>query len=109
MNDEIVRKDIERNKAYGSIKERIDSIDIFRRKFIDDPFTEVILVNKTDNRNSMRLNLVFKDERRSRKIIIGLRKIHDSVYVPVTLFVTKNRNFDYAHSKRIKMDELSWF
>lgn len=109
MNDEIVRKDIERNKAYGSIKERIDSIDIFRRKFIDDPFTEVILVNKTDNRNSMRLNLVFKDERRSRKIIIGLRKIHDSVYVPVTLFVTKNRNFDYYHSKRIKMDELSWF
>lgn len=109
---EITLAKVKRNQNYGAIKERISNIDFLREKFIDDPFTSCILVADSDSRNTMRLELVFKGQRNSRKLILGLRRIDKEVtplvFAPVTFFVTKSKNFDYSHSRRIQIDDFNW-
>ena len=108
LKGDITLKKVKRNKNYGLIKERIANIDFLREGFIDDPFKTCILVSKYDNRNQMRLDLVFNGERRSRKLVLGLRRIGPDIYAPVTFFVTKNKAFDYKHSKRIAVNDFKW-
>lgn len=111
---EITLAKLKRNKNYGYIKERIGNIDFLREGFIDSPFESCIFVSKIDNENTMHLDLVFKRERNSRRIVLGLRRTNTGkdmpaiVFTPVTFFVTKAKYFDYAHSKIIKITDATW-
>lgn len=109
---EITLAKVKKNQHYGEIKDRIRNIDFLREGFIDTPFESCILVAKTDNQNSMRLDLVFKGNRNSRKLVIGLRRVDKElqplVFAPVTFFVTKSKYFDYTHSKRIEIKDFKW-
>lgn len=109
---EITLAKLKRNQHYGEIKDRIGNIDFLREGFIDAPFKTCILVAKTDNQNSMRLDLVFKGNRNSRKLVVGLRRVDKElqpvVFAPVTFFVTKSKYFDYRHSKRIEIVGFEW-
>ena len=70
----------------------------------------MIQVSKVDSDNRMRLDLVFNGHCRNRKLVIGLRRSKEDseIFRPVTFFVTKNKKFDYLHSRRVEVTNMLW-
>lgn len=96
------------NSKFGLIKQRLEYFPHINDVFMNGVVTNLILVSPADNMNSMNLDIVFSIDGVHRKMRLGLRKIHDSVYAPVTFFVVRSRQIDYQHSKRVGFSIDQW-
>lgn len=107
---EITLEKIKRHQNFSLIKERIENFDFVIQTFSTPSHSFVIQVSKVDSDNRMRLDLVFNGHRRNRKLVIGLRRSKEDseIFRPVTFFVTKNKKFDYLHSRRVEVTNMLW-
>lgn len=108
-SDSIVLSALKHNKNYGQIKDRVKYFSEIDAVLKLDANVQAIVISPADSQNSMRLDLVFQHVKSHRRLTLGLRRIQDNIFVPVTFLVRQDRNIDYPHSKRISYKVDAWY
>lgn len=90
---------------YNDVIERISLYE-----FIGDIFyskiTSCCIVAKNLSKNTMKLDVIFFEDKNKRSAVLGLRRDKSGVFKPVTLHFTSAKK--YAKVRKTDVKEMKW-
>ena len=103
IKGKITYKIIKSHDDFGLIKDRIKFFPVLDEIIKNDEVEQYIIVSEYDNRNRMKLDIVFQMNKYHRYLILGVRKKEGSFYL-TTFFVSRKEQ--YLHSKRHQITKI---
>ncbi|EGO8492625.1 TPA: hypothetical protein IU076_000542 [Enterococcus faecalis] len=103
-NKAITYKHLQRHRNFGLIKDRVELFEFILEIFLEGYNDSVIYVSEADRfGSSMKLDIAFSHPHKNKILTLGLREISNSVYAPVTFYVSKSNRPIFPKSKRAKI------
>lgn len=101
-------KMLQKHNDYGDMKDRLDHFSFIDKVFIREEIKECVQVSSADKKNRMKLDIVFLEDDTEKVMTLGIRKVYNGIYIPVTFYVSRNKKGQYEKSKRATIKKLIW-
>ncbi|CJY92424.1 membrane associated protein [Streptococcus pseudopneumoniae] len=100
-----ILEEYKNNPMYNDIIERI-SLYSFIGDIFYSKITSCCILAKDLSKNTMKLDVIFFEDRNKRSAILGLRRDKSGVFKPVTLHFTSAKK--YAKVRKTDVKEIKW-
>lgn len=100
-----ILEEYKNNPMYNDVIERI-SLYSFIGDIFYSKITSCCILAKDLSKNTMKLDVIFFEDRNKRSAILGLRRDKSGVFKPVTLHFTSAKK--YAKVRKTDVKEIKW-
>ncbi|WP_250850089.1 hypothetical protein [Streptococcus pseudopneumoniae] len=101
----LILEDFRNHPMYNDVIERI-SLYSFIGDIFYSKITSCCILAKDLSKNTMKLDVIFFEDRNKRSAILGLRRDKSGMFKPVTLHFTSAKK--YAKVRKTDVKEIQW-